>query len=112
MAVVAATSISKLGEMQAYGGRLEFWILTIDPDSLAAAAQIIETVAIPGARAGDPTFVNPRAIETQLVCQGSKVTADDVVSVYLYNGINATTAIDGGSKVYDLMIFKLAVAGA
>lgn len=112
MGVVAATAISKIGEMQGNGGRIEVWKFSLDPDSLAAAAQIIDTVAVPGARSGDPVFVNPEAIETQLVCQGAKVTADDVVSVYLYNGINATTAIDGGAKVYNLWIMKRTIANA
>lgn len=106
---MAGTAILKKAEVAMKGGTLEIWKFSLDPASIAAAAQGIETVAIPGARAGDPVFVNAEAIETQLLVQGAKVTGDNEVSVYLNNGINATTAIDGGAKVYYLQIVKLTI---
>lgn len=109
---MAGTAIVLKAQIHLQGGSLQVWQFSIDPASVAAAAQGIETVAIPGARAGDPCFVNAEAIETQLLVQGAKVTADNVVSVYLNNGINATTPIDGGAKVYTLTIIKLTIAPA
>ena len=105
---MAGTAIVKKAEQQMAGGLLQVWRCSINPASVAPAAQGIETVAIPGARAGDPCWANAEAIETQLLLQGAKVTADDVVSVYLNNGINATTAIDGGAITYTITIIKLA----
>jgi len=109
---MAGTAITKKGECNMGGGRQEWWQCSIDPASVAAAAQGIETIAIPGARAGDPVLALPEAIETQLHPQGAKVTADDVVSVYLCNGINATTAINGGAKIWNIIILKLSIGGA
>ena len=106
---MAATAISKKAEIDMHGGRLEIWKCSIDPASIAAGAQGIETIAIPGATAGDPVWAQPEAVETQLIVQGAKVTAADVVSVYLSNAIDATTAIDGGAKIWNVMILKLAV---
>jgi hypothetical protein len=105
---MAGTAVTKKAEQQIKGGVLQFWTFSVDPASIAAAAQGIETVAIPGARAGDQTFVNARAPEANLIVAGSKVTADDVVSVYLDNNITVTTALDGGAIVYDLQILKFA----
>ena len=109
---MAGTAISKIAEQHVRGGRLEWWRFTLDPASIAAAAQGIETVAIPGARAGDPCFVSPEAVEANVVPVGAAVTADDVVSVYIDNNITVTTAVDGAAKTWNLQILKRAVAGA
>jgi hypothetical protein len=110
MAAVEATAITKIGEIPGKGGTLEFWTMVIDPDSLAAAAQVINTVDLPGARAGDPCMCQARVPEAALIVQGATVTADDVVSVYMSNNITVTTALDSGALVYDLQIFKRAIS--
>lgn len=109
---MAGTAVVKVGENNIRGGREEWWRFSLDPASIAAGAQGIETVAIPGAKAGDPVFAQPEAIETQLIVQGAKVTADDEVSVYLSNAIDATTAINGGAKTWNLHILKRSVGAA
>lgn len=106
MAAVAASAITKVGEVPGHGGTLEFWTMVIDPDSVAAAAQVVNTAAIPGARAGDPCLCQARVPEAALIVQGATVTADDVVSIYMANNITVTTALDSGALVYDLQIFK------
>lgn len=106
---VAATAISKLGEIHGNGMRIEWWIFTIDPGSIAAGAQEIDTVAVPGARAGDPCWLNTRSPVVNLNNQGAKVTANDVVSIYLENNITVTTALDATAVICDLLIFKRAV---
>jgi hypothetical protein len=108
---MAGTSITKKAEFRGHGGVMQVWTTSINPASIAAAAQGIETVAIPGARAGDPCWANCEAVETQLHPVGAKVTANDVVSVYLNNGINATTAIDGAALTWTITIVKLTKAG-
>jgi len=105
---MAGTAIVKKGEIQGKGGVVQAWQCSIDPASIAAAAQLIVTIAIPGVRAGDLAWAQPEAIETQLIVQGAKVTASDVVSVYLSNSINSVTAIDGGAKVWNILVLKLA----
>jgi hypothetical protein len=103
---VAATGISKLAEWEARGGRMEWWQFTLDPGSIAAAAQEIDTVAIPGARAGDPCWIEFEAPDANIITGGAKVTANDVVSVYLSNNITVTTATDSAAKVGNLLILK------
>lgn len=106
---MAATAVTKKASMAMLGGIFEVWQCSIDPASIAAAAQGIETIAIPGARAGDPVFANPEAMETKINPAGAKVTANDVVSVYINNTYDATTAVDGAAKVWNVMILKLSV---
>lgn len=102
------TAVTKKFEQQMKGGVMQGWTFNLDPASIAAAAQGIETLTLPGARAGDMTFVNGRAPEANLIIAGSKVTANDTVSIYLDNNITVTTAVDGGDLTYDLLIFKFA----
>ena len=106
---MAGTAVLMKAFEEGKGGRFEVWQCSIDPASIAAAAQGIETITITGARAGDPVWAQPEAIETMLIVQGAKVTGDDEVSVYLSNAINASTAIDGGAKVWNILICKLSV---
>lgn len=106
---VAATAISKLWEAHGAGGKLEAWTFTLDPGSIAAAAQEIDTIAITGARAGDPCWVEFEAPDANVITGGAKVTANDVVSVYLSNNITVTTATDSAAKVGNLLILKRAI---
>ncbi len=86
------------------GAWIEIGTFTLDPASIAANSQGIETVTIAGLAVGDQCFVNPQAMATSMVCVGCKVTATDTLSVYLNNTIDATTAVDGAVKTYDVMI--------
>lgn len=86
------------------GAWIEFGTFTLDPASIAAAAQGVETVSITGLATGDQSFVNAQAPEAMLVIAGSKVTATDTLTVYLNNAYDATTAVNGGSLTYDVMI--------
>lgn len=108
---MAGTAVTKKAENYIAGGLRQIWTCSIDPASIAAAAQGIETVAIPGARAGDIVNAWPEALEANLNPAGAKVTASDVVSVYIQNNITVTTAVDGGAKVWVIDILKLSNAG-
>jgi hypothetical protein len=89
------------------GGELEFGTFSLNPASVAAASQGVETVTITGAKVGDLIFVNPEALENRFVCVGAKVTAADTVSVYLNNMYDSTTAVDGGAKTYSYMLVHM-----
>lgn len=105
---MAGTAIVKKAEFQGQGGVLQVWQCSIDPGSVAAAAQGIVTVAIPGVRTGDLAWAQPEAIETMLIAQGAKVTASDVVSIYTSNAYDASTAIDGAAKIWSILVLKFA----
>jgi len=105
---MAGTSVTKKTELQMRGGLFQSWTFVLDAASIAAAAQGIETLTLPGARAGDQVWVNARAPEANLIAAGAKVTDNDVVSVYLDNNITVTTALDAASTTFDLFIIKFA----
>lgn len=102
---VTATAVTKLIEGHLPGAKLEVYSFSIDPGSIAAFAQEIETMSVTGARPGDPVVVNLEAIGASLAAQGAKVTANDVVSFYIGNH-QATTAVDSGALVGQLWIMK------
>ena len=106
---VTGTAVTKLIEAHFPGAKMETYSFSIDPGSIAAFAQEVETLAITGARTGDPCFVCMEAPGASIAVQGAKVTATDVVSFYLANH-QATTAVDSGALVGYLQIFKRAVA--
>lgn len=101
--------MTKLGEIRdsVRGAWIEFGTFTLDPASVAAASQGVETVAITGAKTGDLIFVNPEALENRVAVVGAKVTDTDEVSVYINNLYDATTAVDGGSKTYNYMLVHM-----
>lgn len=101
--------MSKLGEIRdaVRGAWIEFGNFTLDPASIAAASQGVETVTITGAKTGDLIFVNPEAIENRLIPAGAKVTATDTVSIYLNNAYDATTAVNGGSKTWTYVLIHM-----
>jgi len=105
---VTATAVTKLVESYSPGAKVEVYSFSIDPGSIAAFAQEVETMAITGARTGDPVFVSMEAPGASIAVQGAKVTATDVVSFYLANH-QATTAVDSGALVGYLKIYKRAV---
>lgn len=111
--MAAATGISKLADFFVPGGKMEVWEFTLDPGSIAAAAQDISTVAIPNAAVGDKVIsINVEAPESALIVQGGKITAAAVLSVYLTNNITVTTALDSGALVYQVTLLKVVAASA
>ena len=99
---MAYTKTAELDNVR--GAWIELGTFTLDPASIAANAQGIETVTIAGLAVGDQCFINPQAMATSMVCVGCKVTGTDELSVYLNNTIDATTAVNGGSLTYDIII--------
>ena len=86
---------------------MEFGQVTIDPASIAANSQGIETFTLTGAKTGDMVFANAQALGASVALVGAKVTATDTISLYLNNTIDATTAKDIGSTVFDIMLIHL-----
>ncbi len=89
------------------GAWIEFGSISVNPAEIAAAAQGIETTAVVGVKTGDLVFVNGEALPANGAMVGAKVTANDVVSLYFNNMINATTALDIGAIVVDIVIVHL-----
>ena len=89
------------------GGWIEFGTFTLDPASIAAAAQGTSTVTISGAKTGDQIFVNAQALDNRIAVVGAKITATDTATIYINNLYDATTAVDGGSKTYDYILVHL-----
>lgn len=89
------------------GGWIELGTISIDPASVAADAQGIETTAITGVKTGDMVFINSQALPKMVSIVGAKVTAADVVSVYVNNMYDATTAVNIGAITIDIMIVHL-----
>lgn len=101
--------MAKSGEIRdaVRGAWVEFGTFTLDPASIAAAAQGTTTVTITGAKTGDLIFVNAEALDNRLIPAGAKVTSADTVTVYLNNAYDATTAVDGASKTWDYILIHL-----
>lgn len=107
---VTMTAVTKIAECaNVAGGKLEIWQGTVDPGSIAAAAQEIETAAITGARAGDICWASLEAPVAGLNTQGAKITATDVMSVYLENNYGVTTAVDSAAVVVNMFVLKRSV---
>jgi hypothetical protein len=90
------------------GADVEVGILTLNPGSIAAASQGTVTGTITGAKQGDQIFMTPEGLDNHLAFAGAKITADDTVTVYLNNVIDATTAVDGASLTWDYLLVKSA----
>lgn len=104
-----AGTYTKTGEIldSVKGGWIELGSITVDPASIAAAAQGIETTAVAGVKVGDQVFANGQALPLMGALVGAKVTAADVVSLYFNNMYDATTAVNIPSVVVDVMIVHL-----
>jgi hypothetical protein len=75
------------------GGNVEYGTFTLDPASVGADAQGIETVTVAGAKTGDLVFVNGEALPLGIALAGAKVTAADTVSLYLNNTKGTSTDV-------------------
>jgi hypothetical protein len=67
--------------------------VSLDPGNIATVTRGTVTFTLTGARAGDVIVMQPpAALNDDLIFAGAAVTADDTVTVYLYNptggGIN------------------------
>jgi hypothetical protein len=103
--MAAATLITKIGENPAWrGGVEEYYSFAIDIGALTISTQEIETIALTGARTGDPCEVTLESPEAGPVMQGAKVTASNVVSFY----VGATVSINPAAYVGYLKIFRRA----
>lgn len=91
------------------GGWIEFGTISINPASVAADAQGIETTTVDGANTGDMVFVNAQALPKMIACVGGKITAADTLSLYFNNTYDATTAVDVGAITVDVMIVRFAL---
>lgn len=89
------------------GGYIEFGSISVDPASVAANAQGIETTAITGTKVGDLVFVNMEAGPTSFVCTGGKITVDGTLSLYFNNTIDSSTAVNASAVTVDVMIVHL-----
>lgn len=87
------------------GGWWEIGIFTLDAASIAAASQGVETVTIEGIDVGDSSFINAQAPTNRIAIVGSKVTAQDTLTVYINNLYDATTAVNAAELTFDVMIF-------
>lgn len=80
--------------------------IAIDPGSIAATTRLGVTFALAGARSGDAVIMSPPAtLNDDLIFEGSRVTADDTVTVYLYNPTAA--AIDDVSGTWNFLWIDL-----
>jgi len=109
-AVTGSTPVKIAEVPHTNGGKLEIWQSTVTTGAIAAATQEIETFAITGARALDMCWAVLEAPIANLNCQGAKVTATDVVSVYLGNNFGVTTALATSAPVVDIFLLKRSVA--
>lgn len=90
------------------GGWTDFWQVSLNPTSIAAGARASFTIDVVGAKVGDLVFASPEGpLAAELSLAGAKVTAADVVTIYLDNNIDATTAIDDAATNFNIMVIHL-----
>jgi hypothetical protein len=77
----------------------------LNPPSIATVSRGSVTFTLTGARAGDAIVVNPPAgLNDDLVFCGAAVTANDTVTVYLYNPTGG--AIDDTAQTWTYIWFQ------
>ena len=60
--------------------------VSVDPPNVATVSRGAATFTLTGARAGDFIYCQPpAALNDDLIFCGAEVTADDTVTIYLYN---------------------------
>jgi len=108
--LVTGSTPVKYAEWQVKGGVMEVYQSTVNPGSIAAAAEELETFAITGARSGD-IVVSAEAEDPDVnaLINGAKVTATDVVTVWIMNNYGVTTAVDAGTATINITILKRTV---
>lgn len=94
--------------LNAKGADLEFGTVTsANPASIAAGAVGTVALTITGAKTTDLVFITSRAIATGLVVMEATVTADDTVTVGLFNP--TAGAVDDAASDFDYLLVKRAV---
>jgi hypothetical protein len=81
--------------------------VSIDPPSLTVDTHTTSancTFTLTGARTGDQVIMSPPdSLEATLSYTGARVTANDTVTVYIYNGLGT---VDGASKTWGYLWFN------
>lgn len=86
--------------------RIAVGTVAIDPASIATLTKAGTTFTLTGAKAGDIVIMTPpSALEDDLIPAGAVVTADNTVTVYLYNA--AGTSTDGTSRTWTYTWLKV-----
>lgn len=106
---ILATAVKKANINDAVqGGWISLHTVSLDPASIAAAAQGGSDITVAGVKSGDMVFCAAEGpLAAELSMAGAKVTATDQVTIYLNNNIDATTAINDTAKVYNLLVVHL-----
>ena len=63
----------------------DFGTVSLNPASISATTKGTVTFTLTGAKTTDIIVMNPPALNDDLVYCGAAVTADDTVTVYIYN---------------------------
>lgn len=80
--------------------------ISINPGSIATVSRAATTFTLTGAAAGDKVLMEPPAgLDDDLLFVGARVTADDTVTVYLYNPTGGS--IDDGALTWGYLWFDL-----
>lgn len=80
--------------------------VSIDPPSIATVSRGAATFTLAGARDGDFIHVQPPAtLNDDLIFCGAEVTANDTVTVYLYNPTGG--AVDDTARTWRYVWFDL-----
>jgi hypothetical protein len=108
MAFTTATVASvNRGNQQFQGAFLDQWLcnLTVDPSSIAAAAEDTATFTIPGVNFGDMVMVSPGVSLTATgeVSVDAWVSAANTVTIRLTN-LHASSAADLGTSTWKLWV--------
>ena len=81
----AAVGALQIGDNDTVYG-IEFGTVAIDPANLNATSRGATTFTLTGAKTTDIIIVNPPAtLNDDLIFAGAAVTADDTVTIYIYN---------------------------
>jgi len=82
--------------------KVDFGTVSLNPASIAATTRAGTTFTLTGAKATDIIVVNPPAdLNDDLLFVGASVTADDTVTVWLYNP--TAGAIDDSARTWEYL---------
>lgn len=88
-------------------GLVKLYRVTVDPASIAAVGQGVETVTCTGVTTSDVVIgVNPPAdLTAGLIVSGARVSAADTVKIFLEN--QSAGAIDYASGTWQIMVARV-----
>lgn len=85
--------------------KIQTGTVSVNPPSIATVSRGVATATITGVRVGDKVYLEPPAtLNDDLLFVGARVTANDTVSIYLYNP--TVGAIDDGALTWDFVWLK------